>query len=128
MKIIISVLFILLFAKSSWSQTKAQLIGTWELSYSLQADKKRCELSKDSTTLIFFKDGTYLWNDYGTITKGNWQLLNNKIRFFNIKAINFKGTLSDVSYEFKINSNHLFIRQPEGVEIPCPNQYFIRRK
>jgi hypothetical protein len=125
----IPILLLILFSvKQSHAQTKAQLIGVWNLKYSLQADGKKCGLLSDSTKLILNKNGTYQWNDYGAITTGNWVLLKHKIKLSNIKAINFKATLSDVSYKIELRDNSLVLNRPEGVEIPCPNQHFIRVK
>lgn len=128
MKNVLLILLGSLLVKSSLSQTNDQLIGTWKLNHSLQADKKKCDLPNDSTSLILYKNGTYYWDDYGAITKGRWKRLKHKIRFYNIEAVNFKATLSDVSYEIEVNNKSLMIHQPEGVEIPCPHQYYIRIK
>jgi hypothetical protein len=86
---------------------------------------KKCDLLSDSKKLIHNKNGTYQWNDYGAITLGNW-VLKHEIRLSNIMAINFKATLSDISYEIKLGRNSLILHRPEGVEIPCANHYFIK--
>jgi len=128
MKKILLILIVFLPVKPSLSQTYSQLIGTWKLNYSLQADKNKCDLPKDSTKLIFYKNGTYYWNEYGAITKGEWKTLVHKIRFYNIEAVNFKGMLSDVSYKIELSKSILVVHQPEGVEIDCPHQYYIKDK
>src|SRR5450755_1068311 len=128
MKKIFLIIIVSLSVKPSLSQTNSQLIGTWKLNYTLQADKIKCDVPKDSTKLIFYKNGTYYWNEYGAVTKGKWKTLEHKIRFSNIEAVNFKGILSDVSYEIELNKNTLIVHQPEGVEIDCPHQYYIKDK
>ena len=129
MKIIFSIFLILLHVKTALSQAPKILIGTWKLSRSFQADNKKCDLTDtDSTKIIFYSNSTYYWNDYGAITKGKWSIGKKKIRLYNIKAVNFKGTLIDVIYQIELKSNSLILRRPEGVEIPCPFEYYIKAK
>ncbi len=59
MKKIFLIIIVSLSVKPSLSQTNSQLIGTWKLNYSLQVEKIKCDLPKDSTKLIFYKNGTY---------------------------------------------------------------------
>ena len=128
MRLVFSILSILLLSKPSLSQDNRKLIGTWKLRYSLQADKKKCDLPKDSTILVFNEHGTYYWNDYGAITIGRWKILNHKLRFSNIQALNFKAQLSDVSYLIELTTKSLVLHRPEGIEIPCIHEYYVKAK
>jgi len=126
MKSITLILIVFTLGNSLFAQTKNQIIGTWKLSYSLQPNKKMCELAKGTTKITFNTDSSYYWDDYGAIKKGKWKILDHKIRFYDTRAVNFKGTLSDVSYKIEVKGKSLIFHLPEGVEIPCPHQFFIK--
>lgn len=128
MKQFILIIVILFTLHLLHGQTHYQLVGTWNLQYSLQPNKDSCNLPKEIGTLVFSANGMYSWITNGDTIEGKWKVMTNKIKLYNNRAVNFEGTVADLLYPIDFKKEFLIVHQPEGGDISCPHLYFKRKK
>lgn len=109
-------------------QVYDKLVGTWIFQYSLQTNGDSCNLPHETDTLTFSTIGTYSWHTNGALIKGEWEIAGNKIKLYNNKAINFEGTVANISYPIESEKDVFIMYEPEGGDISCPIRYYKRKK
>jgi len=125
---ILLLVFLTSISKVSLGQHSTRLVGTWKLQYSLQPNKDTCNLPKVKDILILSSNNTYSWQTGRDIIKGKWKINNGTLQLFNNKAINFSGTVADLSYPMELKNEILNIHEPEGGDISCPNLFYKKVK
>jgi|GEM_PF-2970494 len=108
--LLISILFISL---NGFSQTKTELIGTWQIikiKNNTPSNISNCE-GVTEYKLTFNSDNTYEFDagpDY--ITTGKWKVIGNNITFYDSKLSNpSHGKVADHTYSFEINKDRVLI-------------------
>ena len=120
----IGILFLATLSRKAQAQTRLDLVGSWELQYTLGKQGIPCRLPSQKDTLILSADGTFQWHWGAESLLGEWRVEAGKLIQYNCRPVGYEGTVMDHSYPIIFKDSLLNLREAEGGDTPCFDLFY----